>query len=263
MKKYLTIAKAEWLDALQNPGEVFLWIILESIPVFIMGSLWIANKNNLSHLSVSPGQLVTYYFVVLMTSRIIGFYFDEHAQVEIRDGTFSKHLLKPFSFPLYLISNNLGGKIFHFFSLYIPVTLLLAFTFRSQIILPSSYNILFFAISLIFAYFISFAISALTATAAFFWEQSLSLIHAHWMLVSTAGGYMLPLFLYPEWLQSIFNFLPFKYLYYIPAAIFTNKLNFQEAFSSLIYSLTWAISLNIMAYIFWKSGLKRYTSVGG
>lgn len=168
MKKYLTIAKAEWLDALQNPGEVFIYIVLESIPVFIMGSLWIANKNNLSNLDVSPSQLVTYYFIVLMTSRVIDFYFDETAQVEIRDGTFSKHLLKPFSFPLYLISSNLGGKMFHFFSLYIPVLFLLAFTFKSQIILPSSYNTLFFVISLILAYFINFAISALTATAAFF-----------------------------------------------------------------------------------------------
>ncbi|MEK7101364.1 MAG: ABC-2 family transporter protein [Patescibacteria group bacterium] len=262
MKKYLTIAKAEWLDALQNPGEVFIYIVLESIPVFIMGSLWIANKNNLSNLDVSPSQLVTYYFIVLMTSRVIDFYFDETAQVEIRDGTFSKHLLKPFSFPLYLISSNLGGKMFHFFSLYIPVLFLLAFTFKSQIILPSSYNTLFFVISLVLAYFINFAISALTATAAFFWEQSLSLIHANWMLISTAGGYMLPLYLYPNWLQSIFNFLPFKYLYYIPAAIFTNKLNLLEASSSLIYSLIWAVALNIIAYFFWKSGLKRYTSVG-
>ena len=153
--------------------------------------------------------------------------------------------------------------MFNFFFLYIPVMLILLIIFKSQISFPSLPNTLFFIVSLILAYFINLAISLLVATAAFFWEQSNSLVHAKWMLESVAGGYMLPLFLYPNWTQHLFNFLPFKYLFYFPAIIFAGQLNIQNTLSGIALGFFWAITLNITAHFFWKSGIKRYISVGG
>jgi ABC-type uncharacterized transport system permease subunit len=159
MRKYLAMIKAEWFEAIQNYGETILYIVGEAIPVFIMCSLWLANKNNLMSLNITSGQLVTYYFIILLVSRIIDFYFDEKLQVEIKDGTFSRHLLKPFSFPFYLISCNLGGKLFNLFLPSIPIVVFLLIFFKSQVLIPSNINMFFFAISLVIAYFINFAIS--------------------------------------------------------------------------------------------------------
>ncbi len=97
MKKYLAIAKAEWLDALQNRGEMFIWLLLETLPIFIMGSLWSSNKSAIPNFST--GQLVTYYIAILITSRLTAHYFDENLQKEIREGTLSRFLVKPIKFP--------------------------------------------------------------------------------------------------------------------------------------------------------------------
>jgi len=263
MKKYLALARVEWLDALHNWGEIILWILLESFPIFIMSSLWLSNKSGVMGTGYSFSQLITYYVVVVIISRLTSHYFDQGAQDEIRNGTFSRFLLKPISYPLAFIAPSIGGKLFHFTFLFMPVILTITFILRGYIVYPTFLNLMLFIVSLIAAFMLQYAFSVCITAVAFYLEQASAFMHVKWILENVAGGYMIPISIYPAWAQNILIFLPFKYLYFVPAQIFLEKLSTPEIFKQLIIAFSWVMVLVFLSHRFWKTGIKHYSGVGG
>lgn len=263
MGKYIAIARAEWLDALNNRGEVFLWILLETTPVFIMSSLWISNRSAALSLNYSVSQLVTYYLVILAISRLTSYHFDQHMQTEIRDGTFSKFLVKPLSIPLGLIPQNIGGKLFHVSFLLTPILIGITYILKNYIIYPSIINLILFIASIFSAFLIQYSLSVIATAVAFYLEQSSGFLHVKWMLENVAGGYIIPISFFPTWLQTVVNVLPFKYLYYIPASIFLGKLSLSESLQQILISFLWVGGLLFVSHAFWKRGVRKYSGVGG
>jgi ABC-2 type transport system permease protein len=88
-------------------------------------------------------------------------------------------------------------------------------------------------------------------------------MHAKWVLENVAGGYVIPISIYPLWAQNILNFLPFKYLYYVPANIFLGKLSVEDSLQELVKSFLWVTLLLLLSHGFWKKGVKKYSSAGG
>lgn len=263
MKKYFAVARAEWLDALQNREEVLIWVILEGVPVLIMSWLWLANQSQLANLHISVGSLVTYYTLIFIISRVTGFYFDETMQSRIREGTFSSFLLRPWSLFSMLLSQNLGGKLFNTFFLLIPVLAFIYLLFGSHLLVTLDWRIVLFFLSLIPAYLIQFCLSLIVVAVAFFWEQSFSLIHLRWVMETVFGGYALPLYLYPKFLSNFASFLPFKYVYFLPANIYSSQLDVMGSLQQILYSCLWVVCLYLLANLIWRKGLNRYSSVGG
>ncbi len=261
MKKYLTVARAEWLDAFQYYQEVIIWIIIEALPILVMSSLWLSTGGVNSFHQISF--LVTYYVLIFVISRFTGFYFEQRMQDEVRDGTFSRYLSRPLSVQKYLLWNNLGGKSFTLFFLMLPVLLFFFLLFRNYLIAPHPLNLFLFIISLVEAYFIQFSISLLAASCSFFMEQSFAVNHLHWVLDSVAGGYMLPLTFFPAFLKNICLFLPFSSVYFTPVTIYTGQIDLQTIVTRLFFSLVWAVVLYWASSLVFKIGVKRYSAVGG
>ncbi len=262
MKKYYAIARAEWLDAIQNRAEISVYILIEIIPILIIIFLWQSNGRFITH-GLSTSQLVTYYLGVLVCSRLTGFYFDQSTQEQIRDGTFSRFLLKPLRMPFAFVPQNLGGKVFNTLFLLLPIIIFIVSVFHKQIIMAPISSWPLVIASLIVAYLLNFFISKIVTTVAFFWEQSSALVHIKWVLESVAGGYLLPLSMFPTRIKDILNLLPFKYLFYFPTSIYIGELSYSEALDGLIIGILWAGVLGLISNAFWNSGLKRYSSVGG
>lgn len=261
MRKYWALARGELLDSLQEKGEIVVWLIIEMIPIIVMGSLWINNPNQNGILSTK--QLVTYYFVVLITSRLTDFWFDNYMQENIRTGSFSKWLLKPIRTPFMFIPDNLGSKMFSIPFTLIPLIAILGLIFRDFLIVPDMKVFLWFGLALFATYAIKFSLSLITATMAFYWEQSRAALHARWVAEIVFGGYALPLSFYPDWLAWIPNSLPFKYIFYIPASIYNEVLIGSQIGEALSGGAIWSVVLLAASFWFWKKGIRKYSAVGG
>ena len=168
MRKYLTIAKAEWLDAIQSYQEVILWIIIQSIPILVMGFLWSSSELSFSASQIS--YLVSYYIVIFLVDRLTSFYFEKNMQDEIREGTFSRYLLKPVKVQKYLIWAGLGGKLFNTIFLLSPIMLIISIIFSGYLIFPNIVYLCLFIASLIPAFFIQFSMAILVTSGAFFFR---------------------------------------------------------------------------------------------
>jgi ABC-2 type transport system permease protein len=249
MKKFLTIARAEWLDAIQNYPEILLYIAIDLIPILMM--------------TFVISRLTTYYILIFVINRLTGFYFENNLQDEIRRGAFSRYLLKPISLARYLFSDNIGGKVFNTIFLLAPILLILHFLYSHVLIRPSLLNFSLFVISLVFAFLINFFVSQLVAYASFFIDQAYSVSHLHWMLDALTGGYMLPLSFYPLIIGKLFSFLPFAYVYYYPASIYLGQFALGDVIPKISISASWTLVLFILSTAVWHAGIKKYSSSGG
>ena len=261
MRKNLAIAKAEWLDAIQSYQEVILWIIIQSVPILVMGVLWSSSQSYFSVTQIS--YLVSYYVLIFVIDRLTSFYFEQNMQDQIREGTFSRYLLKPISVQKYLLWDNIGGKCFNTLFLLLPILGIISIIFSGHLISPGSLNFGLFLASLSSAFFIQFSLALLVTSGAFFIEQAFAINHLHWMLDAVAGGYMLPITFYPQFLQKLFGLLPFSYVYYVPASIYTGQFSAPLALQKIGFSVAWAVSLYFLSLIIWRIGIKKYSSVGG
>lgn len=261
MKKYWAIARAELLDALQEKGEVFIWMLLGIIPIFVMGSVWLNSYRQVTALNLS--QLVSYYIVAVALGWITEFWFDEYLHDEIRTGEFSRFLIRPLRFPLAFIFQNLGRKLFSIPVFLLPAFIVITRVFHQHLVLPEKMSVLLFAVSVVIAYGIRYALSTLAAAGGFWWEQAGALVHLRWILEVIAGGYMLPISLYPDWLRIIPRALPFQYIYYYPVSIFTGAIGLNEALTSIGFGAIWLVVLIGLSEYVWRSGVKHYTGVGG
>jgi len=261
MRKYIALARAALLDAVQEKAEIMIWVLLDTIPVFIMVPLWLANQEKLPVMTIS--QIVTYYVVVMIIGRVTEFYFDEEMSDQVRSGEFSKFLLRPLRFPFAFIPQTFGRKLFSGVTMIIPMLIIIIGVFHRYLVIPTLPGLLFFIPSLFITIGIRYTLSALAAVGAFFWEQSEALTHARWILEIVAGGYMLPLSLYPEWLRIIPDSLPFKYVYYVPVSIFTGAFDLRTTFINLMGGAIWLVILLVLTRWTWKKGLIRYSGVGG
>lgn len=262
MRKYLALARAESLDVLQEKGEMFIWFLLDLIPLLVMGSLWISNGSELLGESGTK-MLVTYYFVVLVTSRLTDIWFDGYIQENIRNGQFSKWLLKPLAIPFMYIPDNIGSKLVSVSITLLPTMMLLAVFLGKYLIIPNFQTLFFFGLALVNAYVLKFVLGVFVAATAFFWEQSRAVLHAKWVAETVFGGYILPLSFYPVWLQWLPNILPFKNIYYVPASIYTEVFNIGQAMTALWQGGVWSGILLAVSLWFWKKGIKKYSGVGG
>jgi ABC-2 type transport system permease protein len=261
MRKYLAIARAALLEAIQEKSEIFIWVILEAVPVFVMGSLWLANQQHLVALNIS--QIITYYLVVMIISRLTEFYFDEGTGDLIRTGEFSKYLVKPIRFPFAFIPQALGQKVISGIVLPLAMLVPLVAVFGKHIIFPEPSRLLLFLLSLILTLGIRYTLSVMALAGAFFWERSEALTHARWMMEMVVGGYLLPLSMYPSWAGSISGLLPFKYIYYVPVSIFTGIIGLNTAVIELLKGIIWLAAMLLFSRWIWKKGIIRYCGVGG
>jgi len=260
MRKYLALSRAELLDAVQEKGEVLVWMLIAIIPIFVMTSVWMTNQHQVAGLNIS--QLVTYYTVAVFLGWITEFWFDEYMGEEIRTGNFSRFLLRPLTFPFAFIFQNLGRKMFSVPIFVTPAALIIFLLFKDNLIFPDRRGFFVFIASVSISIVIRFALSTIVASTAFWWEQSSALTHLRWVLEILAGGYMLPISLYPDWLQFIPRSLPFQFIYYVPVSVFNGAIPPNVAISMLPTSLIWMAILLITSHLIWIKGVKQYSAVG-
>jgi len=101
------------------------------------------------------------------------------------------------------------------------------------------------------------------ASLAFWMDETWSLIHFKIILFSTFGGLSFPIDLLQGHILRLFEFLPFKYLYYIPVSYITGKrLPDEHLLIDIIGIVVWMMVLVLLVNYFWKKGLKRYGAFG-
>ncbi len=83
------------------------------------------------------------------------------------------------------------------------------------------------------------------------------------VIVTLASGLLLPLPLFPDWLQPVLHWLPFRGLMDVPHQIYLGKLAGAAAVGALLYQWLWIGALALMGLLALQRGLNRLVVQGG
>jgi len=79
-------------------------------------------------------------------------------------------------------------------------------------------------------------------------------------LVTFFEGGLMPLDLLPNFVTRINDFLPFKYVVFVPISVFTGRIGFS--WELFLIPLGWVLFLLFLVKIIYRKGLKKYEGYG-
>jgi ABC-2 type transport system permease protein len=119
--------------------------------------------------------------------------------------------------------------------------------------------VLFFAIGTVS----SFLVWSLAGYTAFWLEDAESVMWSFAVVCNLLTGMFIPLAFFPKWSIPIVEMLPFSSWSYIPTKIYIGLYEPDAQAFLLFVHLSWIAVLLILNKAVWRSGIKKFTSVGG
>lgn len=228
--------------------------------VLIQYFIW---KNIELNVSVVSSLNVILYAVIapLLVKMLPGYNTVDFLATKITEGEITNLLLKPIPLPLIVLANELGNVTFKIFFLVFP-TLIAVFLFLEIDFHTLSYeNILLFLFSFSLSYILSFLITLLIGLLSIWIGNIWGVTEIYEALLMIMGGTLIPLSLYPNWLYSITEILPFQYIIYTPISYLTSMNTLD--FTPLIIQFIWISIFLIVVIIFNIIIKKRAVFFGG
>lgn len=144
---------------------------------------------------------------------------------------------------------------------YAPFFVVMILAAYQYIIFPDLIYIVYFSVTLILAFVMNLWINYSLQALTFYWgDQEPNVGLVNYIIAFFAGGFF-PLAFLPAGL-AWFKYLPFRFLFDLPANIFLQKLSLNQIILSWGQMLIWIFIFYLIFYLIFKNGLKRYTGTG-
>lgn len=182
--------------------------------------------------------------------------------MEIYEGTLTKFLVYPTSFFRFKFSGHVAHMSLVFLELIVGLFAFSLFFDIRQAMLFSFENILGALLALGVAGFLFFIMMACLELLSFWLESAWALCIMLEFVVNLFGGKMLPLDLFPSWLQTLNQYLPFRYAIAFPVEILQGKVTSLEMLFGFGIAGVWCLILTYTAHFIWNRGSYQYSGTG-
>ena len=180
----------------------------------------------------------------------------------ITEGTMDGDLLKPLDLQYHMLLKDLAQKSAKLLQFTVPA--LLVFSFLAGLYyFPALWQVLLFAGSVFLGYLVLFSINYLFGLLCFVTLTVENIYFCYTAVVCFLAGQLVPLWMFPEWMQRLISGLPFRCIYDIPMSIYIGRVGFEEAVKQMGLQFLWAILLWLLGMVLWKIVRKRIVSQGG
>lgn len=262
MKYYFKILinsfKTQYVYKAQVLSKILFCILSYLIQMYIWKSVNLASETALYNIEYMSG----YVLISSIISVFIAFDMNYIPIVEakVRSGDIGEELIIPVNFLIYNFFEYLGKCLFKFMFNVLP---LCAFFFLFKVSAKVHLaNTGYFCVAVMFAVSIFFLINMICGMLSFWF---LSIGNLHIIIdssISLFSGSIIPLWLIPEKLTSIYEILPFKYLFYYPISIILGLVNVQQIVRIFLYEIVWTACLFALAVFIYNRGIKKLQIMG-
>lgn len=201
-------------------------------------------------------QVIMIYFII--NQFLASFYSNVSMDLsdEIRQGSIINRLCKPISLEKQYFFESLGSSITKISTSSILYIVLIIY-FSTE---WNGIRLLNMILLMMFGYILHFVLELFFGSLAFF-TQSIWGIDSfkHAMMLVFSGG-MFPIFLYPEWMKEIMEWLPFSYVSGKISEYYVLHTNFSKI---VIVQVISTIIIYLMYKLIMKFGISRLTINGG
>jgi viologen exporter family transport system permease protein len=202
------------------------------------------------------------YYIVWTLVRNINIVFTPYGwEWRIREGQLSSQLLHP----LFPIVEDLGfflGWKPVVVVLWLPIAAFLSLVFH-PVFTATPLAIAVFAVSLLGAYLIR-SLNQSSLGLITFWTTRVGPIFQLYIAAELLlSGRLVPMALMPEWVQTLANFLPFRWTFGFPIEALVGNLTTEQLLGGLAAQLFWIVFGSILVRVVWHFAIRRYSAVSG
>lgn len=266
MRVYYQFAKNTFQTLITYRLQTFLSFVSSVMAIFVQISIWTAlYRGNVAAGgtvdAVSLSDMLTYVILstvvsVFTQSRVI-----YTISSRVRTGEIAMDLIKPISFFKYVFSLNTGQNAFG--AVFRALPLILIFVPLYRISVPDAGHFIVFVLSIFNAMLIRYLITYALGLTGFWAVKIWHLEFLFSIMMEIFAGSVVPLWFFPAFFVRVSDFLPFKFIHFVPLSIYLQKLTLWESLLSLIYQLLWIGALFALSRLIWARGVKKLVLQGG
>lgn len=244
--------------------DYFVGIINGFLYVFIFTSLWKALYSQFDvkeHSGFTLTAIIT-YAVMAMAVKIAFTMDDSIIYRRVQDGSIAMDLIRPTSFFLMNLAENVGHSLFHILARTLPIVIISAFIF--DIYIPfEPLRLMAFLLSAFFGYLLLSMLHFTVGLLAFWFVEIFPFMLFKYALFTFFAGGIVPIDFFPEALKPLVNFLPFQHMLYSPTIILMGRAPLTEIHSIIIAQLIWLLIMGGVCKLMWNAGKNKLVIQGG
>lgn len=243
----------------QYRAEFLLYMLAGAVPIIVMFA-WqsLADAGRIG--DVSRIWFAAYFFVIFATRQLSPIWLIREMDRQVRLGSLSNHLLRPA--PIYW---HLVGRHFSDNAIRLPVILVVVplglWLFDAWPVIETN-RLPLFLLSLLLGMLVHFHTEMAIGLTAFWTDQSWAFEDFYTAALYLLTGFTVPLALFPEGVQSVIAWVPWRYMFGLPAEILVGLHHGTTLYWLLGGQVIWASISAVCAWALWRRGLRRFTGAG-
>lgn len=263
IRKYSQVTKITMANSL-----VYFWNFLSKnlffiFIMFIYLMLWRAIYEQKGAALIGGLSLNAMIWYLIFTELVTLSRTDLYLQVndDVKNGNIAYLLTKPVNYVFYCFSyflGEIGIKLLTNALIGIAIGLIYAGVLKNF----SLINLPFIILSLLVGCTINFFVYLSLALTSFWLEDNTAFFWIYSKLIFTLGGMLVPVDLFPKWLQSLSRCLPFVYVTYIPAKLAVD-FSFNNFCNQFLIQLLYLAAFFALSMILYRKGAQRLNVNGG
>jgi ABC-2 type transport system permease protein len=241
--------------------DVFTSVASVLVRVYLLRMVWVAlYARNAAPSELPLHAIITYSTVALLMGLVMDIDQTRQLHDKLHSGSIATDFMKPIIVPLYFFADGSGEVLFHA-ALIVPSLLLALFIVHIDV--PNAFVLAAFFVSFFLGYLVGFCINFILNCVAF-WTLE---IHAVQLIVTWVtdlfGGEIIPLVIFPAFLQKIAFGLPFAAMFSTPLLIYVGVIGPERYAAAIGLQAFWLVVLAGIATLMWRAGAKRVIVQGG
>ena len=243
-------------------ADIFLKVLFSGARILLCFLLWSAIYENTPLMGgYSLSMMITY---VLFTTIFSQLQFQDglawELSAEVREGAFSKYLVRPMSANRFYWTRWIGAWAFQLvFSL---ASMLLWFlVYRNNLSLPEGEFLVWIIPFILMGAVFMILFSHLVALLSLKFQDVTGLLLLKNSIIEIASGAIIPLSILPQSLFAFLRFTPFYYVIYYPANLLLRAPE-QDPLTGLLILGCWCVVILLLSQIWLKKAHRFYEGVG-
>jgi ABC-2 type transport system permease protein len=210
---------------------------------------------------ITAGQFAAYYIVWTLVRNMNVVFGAPFWEFRIREGQFSGQLLRPMHPIHYDVAYFAGWKIV-VVTMWIPIALGLSLVFHPALH-PSALEIVVFVCAIWGAYLLRTAVQETIGMLNFWTTRGAAVFDLYMATELLLSGRMVPLKLMPGWVQTLADFLPFKWTFGFPIESLVGNMSTRSLLLGLGAQALWIAGMFFVFRAAFGYAVRHYSAVGG
>ena len=262
MRLYVEVARQTARRLTTYRGATFAGVVTNTVFGFIMAYVLLAVFRERPEIGgFDATDAVTFTFVSQALLMVVGMFGNIEMAERVRTGEVTMDLCRPYDHQLWWGAVTYGKAAFYLLFRGLPPFVAGALVLHVR--LPGAADALAFVVSVVIAIAVAFAWGYLLQLSAFWIVDVRGPNQVGWFVAQLLSGSLVPIVLFPQWLETTARVLPFASMLQLPIEVFLGKHDGGDLAAVWFVQVWWAMALGLLGRLVLARAVRKVVLHGG